>query len=126
MSWLTRNYSYGDYSYGARDVAAIRTNRGANSQGRRPSSGRDVYRFEVRPFTDEQIALVQSFADHAAIAIENARLFDDVRAKTRDLSGALQQQTATADALSQSLADLDLRGARPKLASLGQLTTGIL
>ena len=54
---------------------------------------------EPEPFTPGQIKLVQTFADQAAIAIENVRLFDEVQAKTRDLTEALQQQTATADVL---------------------------
>ena len=56
-------------------------------------------RSEVRPFTEKQVELVTTFADQAAIAIENVRLFDEVQARTRDLSESLQQQTATADVL---------------------------
>ncbi len=58
-----------------------------------------LWRMEARRFTDKQIALVKTFADQAAIAIENVRLFDEVQARTRELSESLQQQTATADVL---------------------------
>jgi len=72
-------------------------------------------RSEVRPFTDKQVELATTFADQAAIAIENVRLFDSVEARTRELVKSLDDLRTAQDRLVQT----------QKLASLGQLTAGI-
>ena len=72
-------------------------------------------RHEVRPFTDKQIELVSTFADQAAIAIENVRLFESVEDRTRELAKSLEDLRTAQDRLVQT----------EKLASLGQLTAGI-
>ena len=72
-------------------------------------------RSEVRPFAEKQIELATTFADQAAIAIENVRLFEGVEFRTRELAASLENLRTTQDRLVQT----------QKLALLGQLTAGI-
>ena len=72
-------------------------------------------RTEMQPFGSKQISLLQTFADQAVIAIDNVRLFEQVQARTRELTQSLDDLRAAQDRLIQT----------EKLASLGQLTAGI-
>jgi GAF domain-containing protein len=89
-----------EYTWKSKDIASVRTVLTVPIL-----KGDDLlgviltYRLEVKPFADKQIALVEAFADQAAIAIENVRLFDAEQRRTAELSESLQQQTATADVL---------------------------
>jgi two-component system, NtrC family, sensor kinase len=72
-------------------------------------------RREIKPFSDKQIKLLQTFADQAVIAIGNVRMFEQVQQRTRELSRSLEDLRTAQDRLIQT----------EKLASLGQLTAGI-
>ena len=75
----------------------------------------DLARPAAGPFTPQQIKLIETFADQAVIAIENARLFDEVQQRTKELAASLDDLRTAQDRLVQT----------EKLASLGQLTAGI-
>ena len=90
-----------EYTYGAKDAEMIRTVLGVPIlKGDDLLGVMMIYHLEgVRPFTDKQIALVETFADQAAIAIENVRLFEAEQQRTRELAESLERQTAMSEVL---------------------------
>ena len=90
-----------EYTYGSKDLGVFRTVLGVPILKGDDLLGVIIIHPQdgVRPFTEKQIALVETFADQAAVAIENVRLLDALRQRTADLSESLQQQTATAEVL---------------------------
>ena len=102
-----------EYTYGAKDAEAIRTVLGVPIlKGDDLLGVMMIYHLEVRPFTDNQIALVETFADQAAIAIENVRLFEEIQDKSRQLEVASQHK-------SQFLANMSHELRTPLNAILG-------
>src|SRR5207253_726611 len=89
-----------EYTFGSREISPFRTMISVPMLRAGELLGAiNIVRYEVLPFTESQIALMETFADQAAIAIENARLLTELQTKNADLTDALEQQTATSEIL---------------------------
>ncbi len=106
-----------EYTFRSKEVEAIRTVLAVPIlKGEELLGVMIIFHLEgIRPFTEKQISLVETFADQAAIAIENVRLFEAEQQRTRELAKSLEDLRTAQDRLVQT----------EKLASLGQLTAGI-
>jgi GAF domain-containing protein/anti-sigma regulatory factor (Ser/Thr protein kinase) len=98
-----------EYSYGAKDVEKVRTVLGVPIlKGDDLLGVMVIYHLEVRPFTDKQIALVETFADQAAIAIDNVRLLDALRHRTDELGRSVGELQALGEVSQAVNSTLDL------------------
>jgi two-component system, NtrC family, sensor kinase len=98
-----------EHAYGAKHVEALRTILGVPIlKGDDLLGVLIVYHLEVRPFTDRQIALLETFADQAAIAIENARLLDELRERTNELGQSVGELRALGEVSQAVNSTLDL------------------
>ena len=99
-----------EYSYGARNVEPYRTILGVPMlKGDELLGVIMIYRLEVKPFTDTQIALLESFADQAAIAIDNVRLLDALRHRTDELGRSVEELRALGEVSQAVNSTLDLQ-----------------
>ena len=99
-----------DYTFGGQVVDAIRTVLAVPMlKGDELLGVIAIYRLEVRSFDDRQIALVETFADQAVIAIENVRLFDEVEARTRELAHSVEGLRALGEVTQAVNSTLDLK-----------------
>ena len=99
-----------EYGYGSRDVEPIRTTLAVPILKRDELLGvMVIYRLEVEPFTDKQIALVETFADQAAIAIETVRLLDELKVRTSELARSVEELRALGEVSQAVSSTLDLK-----------------